>query len=168
MVTELASVLRTWNQSDSARAIVLKGGSIESGKRSFCAGGDVVRKEPSFFLCLYFTVYFVSFVLELFNGRGRVRDQCEFLKREYAMNHLIATSTKPIVSLLDGFVFGGGAGISIHGQFRIATENTVFAMPETAIGFWPDVGASFFLPRLDGGLGYYLGLTGARLKGQDV
>ena len=104
----------------------------------------------------------------MFNGRGRVRDQCEFLKREYALNHLISTSSKPVISLLDGYVFGGGAGISIHGQFRIATENTVFAMPETAIGFWPDIGASFFLPRLDGGLGYYLGLTGARLKGQDV
>ena len=90
------------------------------------------------------------------------------MRREYAANHLISTSTKPVISLLDGFVFGGGAGISIHGQFRIATENTVFAMPETAIGFWPDVGASFFLPRLEGGLGYYLGLTGTRLKGQDV
>jgi enoyl-CoA hydratase/carnithine racemase len=106
--------------------------------------------------------------LELFTARGRVEDQCEFLSREYAINHLISTSPKPVISLLDGFVFGGGAGISIHGQFRIATENTVFAMPETAIGFWPDVGASFFLPRLDYGLGYYLGLTGVRLKGQDV
>lgn len=107
-------------------------------------------------------------VLELFKGRGRTKEQCEFLKREYAMIHLISTSQKPVISFLDGFVFGGGAGISIHGQFRIATENTIFAMPETAIGFWPDVGASFFLPRLNGGLGYYLGLTGTRLKGQDV
>lgn len=63
---------------------------------------------------------------------------------------------------------GGGVGISIHGQYRIATENTVFAMPETAIGFFPDVGGSFFLPRLEGALGMYLGLTGARLKGIDT
>lgn len=63
---------------------------------------------------------------------------------------------------------GGGAGISVHGQFRVATENTTFAMPETAIGFFPDVGGSFFLPRLDGVLGRYLALTGARLKGQDT
>ena len=63
---------------------------------------------------------------------------------------------------------GGGAGVSVHGQYRIATENTVFAMPETAIGFFPDVGGSFFLPRLEGALGSYLALTGHRLKGQDT
>jgi 3-hydroxyisobutyryl-CoA hydrolase len=63
---------------------------------------------------------------------------------------------------------GGGAGISIHGHFRIATENTLFAMPETAIGFYPDVGGSFFLPRLDGELGTFLALTGHRLKGYDT
>lgn len=62
---------------------------------------------------------------------------------------------------------GGGAGISVHGRFRVATENTVFAMPETAIGFFPDVGGSFFLSRL-GPLGVYLGLTGKRLTGSDV
>ncbi len=63
---------------------------------------------------------------------------------------------------------GGGVGLSVHGTFRIATERTVFAMPETAIGFFPDVGGTYFLPRLNGRLGMYLGLTGARLKGQDV
>jgi len=108
------------------------------------------------------------YCVALCKSRGRTRDQCEFFRREYALNHLIAAHPKPIVSLIDGFVMGGGAGVSVHGQFRIATENTVFAMPETAIGFWPDVGASFFLPRLGGGLGMYLGLTGARLVGQDV
>ena len=65
-------------------------------------------------------------------------------------------------------IVGGGAGVSVHGQYRIATENTVFAMPETAIGFFPDVGGSFFLPRLEGALGNYLALTGHRLKGQDT
>ena len=62
---------------------------------------------------------------------------------------------------------GGGAGISVHGQYRIATERTVFAFPETAIGFFPDVGGSFFLPRLEGELGTFLALTGHRLKGLD-
>ncbi len=107
-------------------------------------------------------------ILALCKSRGRTRDQCEFFRREFALNHLVATVSKPVVSILDGIVMGGGAGISIHGQFRVATENTLFAMPETAIGYWPDVGASFFLPRLEGGLGYFLGLTGARLKGCDV
>jgi 3-hydroxyisobutyryl-CoA hydrolase len=63
---------------------------------------------------------------------------------------------------------GGGVGLSVHAPFRIATENTMFAMPETAIGFFPDVGGSFFLPRLDGHIGAYLGMTGKRLKGVDV
>ncbi len=63
---------------------------------------------------------------------------------------------------------GGGVGISVHGDFRIVTENTLFSMPETAIGLLPDVGGSFFLPRLDGYLGTYLGLTGHRLKAEDV
>lgn len=102
-----------------------------------------------------------------------------FLAKEYALNHLIATCKKPIVALIDGVtsikclfsvlmtVVGGGAGVSVHGKFRVATENTIFAMPETAIGFIPDVGGTFFLSRL-GALGIYLGLTGARLKGIDV
>lgn len=167
MVNDLLAALRTWGNLDTVRAVVLKGAKIPSGKKSFCAGGDVVRK--SLYQIISYIIYFYFlYKIDLFNGKGRVRDQCEFLKREYALNHFISTFPKPIISVLDGFVFGGGAGLSIHGQFRIATENTVFAMPETAIGFWPDIGASFFLPRLEGGLGYYLGLTGTRLKGQDV
>lgn len=89
-----------------------------------------------------------------------------FLSTEYALNHLLATCKKPVVSLMDGATMGGGAGISIHGTFRVATENTIFAMPETAIGFIPDVGGSFFLSRL-GPFGAYLALTGARLIGID-
>jgi enoyl-CoA hydratase/carnithine racemase len=75
---------------------------------------------------------------------------------------------KPYVALLDGITMGGGVGVSIHGRFRVATEKTLFAMPETAIGLFPDVGGSFFLPRLQGALGMYLALTGARLKGEEV
>jgi 3-hydroxyisobutyryl-CoA hydrolase len=81
---------------------------------------------------------------------------------------LIATLDTPFVAIMDGITMGGGVGLSVHAPFRIATENTMFAMPETAIGFLPEVGGSFFLSRLDGQLGVYLGLTGKRLKGTDV
>lgn len=84
------------------------------------------------------------------------------------MNHAIGTSRTPIVSLLEGIVMGGGVGLSVHGHVRVATESTTFAMPETGIGFFPDVGGTYFLPRLRGHIGTYLGLTGARLKGRDV
>jgi 3-hydroxyisobutyryl-CoA hydrolase len=81
----------------------------------------------------------------------------------------IGTFKKPVVSILDGIVMGGGVGVSAHGSFRVCTEKTLFAMPETAIGLYPDVGGSFFLSRMfDGEVGTYLGLTGARLKGIDV
>lgn len=95
-------------------------------------------------------------------------ERARFFQQEYLLNHLIGTFPKPILALLDGITMGGGAGISVHGPLRIATENTLFAMPETAIGFFPDVGASFFLPRLDGALGTFLALTGHRLRGIDV
>jgi len=91
-----------------------------------------------------------------------------FFREEYSLNHAIGTSQKPIVSLLEGIVMGGGVGLSVHGHVRVATESTIFAMPETAIGFFPDVGGTYFLPRLRGSLGIYLGLTGARLRGRDV
>ena len=81
---------------------------------------------------------------------------------------LIAQLSIPYVALLDGITMGGGVGVSVHGRFRVATEKTLFAMPETAIGLIPDVGGSFFLPRLQGSLGMYLALTGTRLKGEDV
>ncbi len=71
-----------------------------------------------------------------------------FFKEEYVLNHLIGTFPKPYVSLIDGIVMGGGVGVSVHGPFRVATEKTMFAMPETAIGLVPDVGGSYFLPRL--------------------
>jgi len=78
---------------------------------------------------------------------------------------LIGTYKKPFVALINGITMGGGVGLSVHGKYRIATEKTLFAMPETAIGLFPDVGGSYFLPRLKGNLGLYLGLTGHRLKG---
>ena len=95
----------------------------------------------------------------------------EFVFREYQLNHLVSRLAVPHVALYRGLVFGGGAGISVHGSFRVATETSVFSMPETRIGMFPDVGASWFLPRLRHGglpLGLYLGLTSARLTGYDL
>lgn len=81
------------------------------------------------------------------------------------MNYLIGTYKRPYIAIINGITMGGGVGLSIHGKYRIATEKTLFAMPETAIGLFPDVGATYFLSRLKGKLGTYLGLTGHRLKG---
>src|SRR5690606_21847213 len=86
---------------------------------------------------------------------------------EYRMNHLLFVYEKPIVAFMDGIVMGGGVGISLPARYRVATERTVFAMPETGIGLFPDVGGGWFLPRLPGRTGYWLALTGARIKGAD-
>lgn len=131
------------NADSSNVACVLMRGA---GGKAFCAGGDVVSlvKDPE--------------------GTG-----AQFFYREYQLDHLIATMNKPHVAIWDGFVMGGGVGVSVHGSHRIATETTNFAMPETAIGLFPDVGGSWFLPRLRiEGLGLYLALTGHRLRGKDV
>ena len=92
-------------------------------------------------------------------------DSKAYFALEYTLDHLIATYPKPYIAYMDGITMGGGVGLSAHAPIRIATERTVFAMPETTIGFFPDVGASFFLPRMDGYLGTYLGLTSERLQG---
>ena len=92
----------------------------------------------------------------------------DFFRLEYIIDHTIATYSKPFISIMDGVTMGGGVGLSVHAPFRIATERTIFAMPETTIGFFPDVGGSFFLPRLDGEIGTYLALTSERLKGVEA
>lgn len=141
------TVLRTladWGDDPDIAAILI---DAVSGP-AFCAGGDVRA------------------VYELGKaGDPRVLD---FFTTEYRMIAAIAGCAKPYISILNGTVMGGGAGISVHGRFRVATESTVFAMPETAIGFFPDVGGSFFLPRCPGAIGMYLGLTGARIDAADM
>lgn len=118
-----------------------------AGSKAFCAGGDVVSLTK--------------------NQPDQVRQ--DFFYEEYQVNHMIATMNQPQVSLWDGIVMGGGFGVSVHGRHRIATTKTLFSMPETAIGLFPDVGGTYVLPRLPHrGIGMYLGLTGARLKGADV
>jgi len=144
MINAMRPQLEAWEKSDLAKVVLLK----SSGGKGFCAGGDVRT------------------VIELAAQNDPLA--IKFFEDEYKVDHFIATMTTPFVSVMNGITMGGGVGLSVHAPFRIATENTLFAMPETAIGFFPDVGGSFFLPRLDGQLGAYLGMTGKRLKGLDV
>lgn len=144
--------------------------SKKKKRNSFCAGGDVKA------------IYMAGMGL---NGReedinAKKLNQhgfgcrniytADFFREEYELNHKIAMqlSTTPQISIWDGVVMGGGVGISVHGKYRIATENSLFAMPETNIGLFPDVGGTYFLPRLKGGIGAYIGLAGARLKADDL
>jgi enoyl-CoA hydratase len=120
----------------------------KEGTRGFCAGGDIRMLAQS--------------------GAGDGVSAYAFFATEYRLNTRIKEYEKPYIAIMDGIVMGGGVGISVHGRYRIATENTVFAMPETGIGLFPDVGASWFLPRLNGQLGPFLALTGSRLKGKDL
>ncbi|KAJ9576644.1 hypothetical protein L9F63_025459, partial [Diploptera punctata] len=119
-----------------------------AGEKAFCAGGDVRALAEA----------------------GLKGDHIgkTFFKEEYTLNGLIGTYCIPYVALIDGITMGGGVGLSVHGPFRVATERTVFAMPETTIGLFSDVGGSYFLSRLGGKLGLYLALTGHRLKGLDL
>lgn len=130
-----------------ANVVVIKG----AGK-ALCAGGDV-------------TTLAQTIRSEGDSGSNWADD---YFALEYKLDHLIATYQKPYISFMDGFTMGGGVGLSIHAPFRIATERTVFAMPETTIGFFPDVGASFFLPRMPGAVGTYLAMTSEQLKGPNV
>ena len=119
-----------------------------AGPKAFCAGGDVAALAQ----------------INTSGPSGRATSQAYF-GLEYQLDHLIATYTKPYIAYMDGITMGGGVGLSVHAPIRIATERTLFAMPETTIGLFPDVGGSFFLPRLEGKIGTYLALTSERLKG---
>ncbi|KAK9814624.1 hypothetical protein WJX72_008922 [[Myrmecia] bisecta] len=142
VIETLLKLYQDWEHNESVHCIIIKG----AGGKAFCAGGDVK-----------------GVVLNIMNKHYDV--PLKFFKAEYKLNFEIGTLAKPHIALLDGIVMGGGAGVSIHGRFRIATEKSLFAMPECGIGLFPDVGASHFLNRLPGKLGMYLALTGARLKG---
>ncbi|KAK4238718.1 ClpP/crotonase-like domain-containing protein [Achaetomium macrosporum] len=147
MIRKIVPRLVEWSKSDMANVVVMKG----AGDKAFCAGGDVAQ-------------------LATWNKSGPEgqKKSMEYFAQEYQLDHLIATYNKPYIAFMDGITMGGGVGLSIHAPFRIATERTVFAMPETTIGFFPDVGASFFLPRMPGFVGTYLALTSARLTSANV
>jgi len=147
MIRKIAPRMLEWSKSDMANVIVMKG----AGEKAFYAGGDVAQ--------------LANWNKEGPEGKAKSKD---YFAQEYQLNHLIATYNKPYIAFMDGITMGGGVGLSIHAPFRIATERTVFAMPETTIGFFPDVGASFFLPRMPGFVGTYLALTSSRLTGANV
>lgn len=145
MIRACTRALQDWRDDPQIHAVVIEG----AGERAFCAGGDI-RAVRQFHL----------------DDRP---DQVEaFFAEEYALNYLIATYPKPYVALVNGICMGGGIGVSVHGSYRVASEAAVFAMPETAIGFFPDIGATYFLPRLPGRLGFYLALSGVRMTGADA
>ncbi|XP_078003052.1 3-hydroxyisobutyryl-CoA hydrolase, mitochondrial isoform X2 [Phascolarctos cinereus] len=144
MFRQIYSQLKKWEQEPETSLIIIKG----AGGKAFSAGGDIKVISEA--------------------GKAKQKLAQDLFREEYILNYAIGTYQKPYVALIHGITMGGGVGISIHGHFRVATEKTVFAMPETAIGFFPDVGGGYFLPRLPGKLGYLLALTGFRLKGIDV
>jgi enoyl-CoA hydratase len=144
MATAMHAQLRDWAGDDAVRCVIVQG----EGERAFCAGGDIRTLYDS--------------------GKAGTPYALAFYRDEYLLNALIKHYPKPYIALIRGIVMGGGVGVSVHGSHRIADESTLFAMPETGIGLFPDVGGSYFLPRLPGEIGMYLGLTGARLKAGDA
>jgi enoyl-CoA hydratase len=142
--------LRAWAADDGVRAVLIRG----AGDKAFCAGGDVRA------------VWDDGKALQRGEGDGALTRR--FFWAEYSLNRLIHQYPKPYVAWIDGITMGGGLGLSMHGSHRIAGDRTLAAMPETAIGFFPDVGATWLLPRLPGAIGVYLALTGARLQAADA
>ncbi|MGE0152778.1 MAG: enoyl-CoA hydratase/isomerase family protein [Reyranellaceae bacterium] len=145
MVRLIGPQMEAWAKDKAVKAVAISG----AGDRAFCAGGDVAE------------IYRRKMAGDLSLGR-------DFFREEYIVNRGIFRFPKPWIALLDGITMGGGVGLSVHGRFRIVTEKFLFAMPETGIGLFPDVGGGHFLPRLPGQLGMYLALTGQRLKAADA
>jgi enoyl-CoA hydratase len=144
MCRDMIAALRSWRDDEGVKAILI---DHAPGTRGFCAGGDIRMIQES--------------------GKGDGREAREFFFTEYRLNHLLFTYPKPVIAIMDGVTMGGGVGISMPAKFRIATENTTYAMPETGIGLFPDVGGGWYLPRKPGTIGMWLALTGARLKAAD-
>ena len=144
MVRAIHPQLIAWADDPKIHCVVIE----SAGEKAFCAGGDI--------RALY--------------DWGRAGDPAalDFWREEYRLNGCIKRYKKPYIALMDGINMGGGVGVSVHGSHRVATENLTFAMPETGIGLFPDVGGTYFLPRCPGATGMYLGLTGTRLKAADA
>jgi enoyl-CoA hydratase len=135
MIKAISAQLQAWAQDDAVACIAIRG----AGDRAFCSGGDIRAVQQA---------------VVAGSDEGEV-----LLRDEYRMNALIGAYPKPYVALIHGICMGGGAGVSVHGRYRLADATLSFAMPETGIGFVPDVGSSHFLSRLPGEMGMYLGLT---------
>lgn len=145
MCTAIFQHLQQWAAQDSIKAVIIQG----AGERAFCAGGDVRQ--------MYENVQ-----------HGQVEEVMDFFQQEYRMNTAIFNFPKPYIAFLDGITMGGGVGLSIHGSHAIASERLTWAMPETRIGFFPDVAVGYHLVKLADYAGYYLGLTGERLSAADA
>ncbi|MDI6629449.1 MAG: enoyl-CoA hydratase/isomerase family protein [Rhodococcus sp. (in: high G+C Gram-positive bacteria)] len=145
MIEGIRTALDAWRDDDAVTSVLV----TSSSPRAFCAGGDIKAIRQA--------------VVDGDNEAGPA-----YFAAEYDLDELIANYPKPYIAVIEAAAFGGGLGISIHGSIRIVTENAVLAMPETAIGFVPDVGSSYFLSRLPGHVGRYLALTGTRISGSDA
>lgn len=144
MILAVQKQLSLWKKDNTIHAVVVRA----LPGNAFCAGGDI---------------------RSLYDARqAGDAEQMRFFWHEYQLNHFIHHFGKPYISLIDGIVMGGGVGISMHGSHPVAGEHFLFAMPETGIGFFPDIGASYLLTRCPGNLGLYLGLTGTRLDAQNA
>ena len=145
MVDGLQAALDAFRDDDDVRHVAVNSAS----PKAFCAGGDIRLMHDL--------------------GRaGRHDEALHFWWREYRLNTVIKRYPKPYISLIDGIVMGGGVGVSLHGTHRLVGPNALFAMPEVGIGFFPDVGATYALPRLEGAFGMYLAFTGARIRQADI
>jgi enoyl-CoA hydratase len=145
MVLALRAQLEAWANDDAVQRVIVTG----AGNRAFSAGGDIRH-------------------LYDLGQEKRTDEALQFWRDEYPLNALIKTYKKPYIALIDGIVMGGGVGVSVHGSHRVAGDRFQFAMPEVGIGFFPDVGATWFLPRMPGELGAYCGLTGERFNAADA
>ena len=144
MCEAMTEALLAWRSDAAVQSVLID----HAGERGFCAGGDIRMIAES--------------------GAGDASEAKAFFLAEYRLNHLMFDYPKPIIAIVDGIVMGGGVGISEPADIRVATERTTYAMPETGIGLFPDVGGGWFLPRLPGQTGVWLALTGARLKAVDT
>ena len=144
MVLDIHPQMEAWAEDDAIKAVVIVG----AGDRGFCAGGDILWLRN--------------------NGLEDRPKAVGFYWDEYRLNRYIKNYPKPYIAFIDGITMGGGCGLSVHGDFRVATERTVYAMPETGIGLFPDVGGTYFMPRCPGETGMYSALTGDRLKPADA
>lgn len=145
MIQLLTEALEAWRDDTDVQIVLIDG----EGERGMCAGGDVRGLHAQIVA-------------------GRADETAEFFRAEYALNAMIAEYSKPVVSLADGITMGGGIGLSGHAAIRIVTERSKLAMPETRIGFTPDVGGTWLLGRAPGRFGEYFGLTGATMNGADA
>ncbi|RPA10320.1 enoyl-CoA hydratase/isomerase family protein [Gordonia sp. OPL2] len=145
MIDDMHRTLEDWADDDSIESVLVTSAS----DRAFCAGGDIraIREHAV---------------------AGDRRAVGHYFMSEYRLDQLVANYPKAYISVIDGAAMGGGLGISVHGEVRIVTERALIAMPETAIGFFPDIGSTYFLPRLPDGVGMWLGLTGSRIRGADA